>query len=109
MDVLEEGPQEARMRLKRWLILLFAAILVGFLGLMVHQNYLEALGLVIALLAIAMFIWSSVRFSLEVRPPGTRRRFRRIHMSRVTRRSRRAGRSYTEELHAAIFQDQTVK
>jgi Ca2+/Na+ antiporter len=107
MDEREKGPQEARTRLKRWLILLFAAILVGFLGLIGHQNYLEALGLVIALLAIAMFIWSSVRFSMEVRPPTTRRRFRRIHMPHIRRRIHRG--SYTEELHAAIFQDQTAK
>ncbi|HEY5002147.1 MAG TPA: hypothetical protein VII61_03280 [Ktedonobacteraceae bacterium] len=93
--------------MKRWLILLFAAILIGFLGLAVHQNALEALGLVIALLAIAMFIWSAVRFSLEVRPPRTRRRFRRIHMPHIRRRIRRG--SYTEELHSAIFQDTTAE
>ena len=108
MDVLEEGPQEARTCLKRWLILLFAAILIGFSGFAVHQNFLEALGLVIALLAIAMFIWSSVRLSLEVSSPTTRRRFRRIHMPQI-RRHRRVRRAYTEELHAAIFQDQTAE
>jgi uncharacterized membrane protein YfcA len=107
MDVLKEGPQEARTRLKRWLILLFAAILVGFLGFAVHQNLLEALGLLIALLAIAMFIWSSVRLSLEVRPPRIRRGYKRIHMPHIRRRIRRG--SHTEELHAAIFQDQTAE
>ena len=102
-DALAKEPQEERTRVKRWLILLFVAILVGLSGFVVHQNYLEVLGLVIALLAIAMFIWSSVNLSLEVRPPTTRRRLRRVHIPRIRRN--RQGRGYTEELHAAIFRD----
>jgi hypothetical protein len=96
----EKGPQEERTRVKRWLLLLFVALLIGSIGLLVHQNYLKALGLIIALLTIAIFIWSAVRLSLEVRPPTTRRRFRRVyvHVPHFKRRS------HTEELHAAIFQ-----
>jgi hypothetical protein len=93
---------------KRWLFLLFVALLVGSIGLLVHQNYLEALGLIIGLLAIALFIWSAVRLSLEVRPPAARRRFRRLHMPQIRRRSL-GRRSHTEELHAAIFQEIPVE
>ncbi len=110
VDALEKGPQEERTRVKRWLILLFAAIVVGLSGFVAHQSYLEVLGLVIALLAIALFLWSSVHFSLEVRPPTTRRRFRRVHMPHIRRphiRRGGPGRGYTEELHAAIFRDPT--
>ncbi len=104
----KQGPQEERTRVKRWLFLLFVALLVGSIGLLVHQNYLEALGLIIGLLAIALFIWSAVRLSLEVRPPAARRRFRRLHMPQIRRRSL-GRRSHTEELHAAIFQEIPVE
>ncbi|MBV9710783.1 MAG: hypothetical protein JO011_07715 [Ktedonobacteraceae bacterium] len=89
--------------MKRWLILLFAAILLGLSGYVAHRSTLEVIGLVISLLAIAMFIWSSVKLSLEVRPPTMRRRFRRISMPHMRRRRFRG--SHTEELHAAIFQE----
>ena len=102
-DVQEKKPQKERTRVKRWFILLFAAILVGLSGIAAHQNELEVLGLVIALLAIAMFIWSSVKFSLEVRPPTTSRWHRRLSLPRIRRR-RRVRESFTDELHAAIFQ-----
>ena len=108
-DALEKRPQEERTRVKRWLILLLAAVLIGLTGLVIHQNYLEALGLVIALVAIALFLWTSVHFSLEVRPPTTRRRFRRVPVPHIRRRSRVQGGGYTEELHAAIFQDHTAE
>lgn len=107
MDVREKESREERTRVKRWLILLFAAILIGLVGFAGHQKSLEALGFLIALIAIAMFIWSSVRLSLEVRPPRTRRRSRRIQIPQLRRRIRRG--SHTEELHAAIFQDRTVE
>ena len=105
-DALEKRPQEERTRLKRWLILLLVAILIGLSGFFVHQGYLEFLGLIIALLAIALFLWSSVHSSLAVRPPTTRRRFRRVSIPSIRRRNRQ-GRGYTEELHAAIFRDPT--
>jgi uncharacterized membrane protein YfcA len=107
VDALEKGLQEERTRVKRWLILLFAAVLVVLSGVVAHQGYLEALGLVIAVLAIVLLLWSFVQFSLEVRPPTTtRRRFRRVPIPHIRRRNQ--GRGYTEELHAAIFQDPTT-
>jgi uncharacterized membrane protein YfcA len=105
----KKGSQEERTRVKRWLILLFVAILIGLIGFAGHHNSLEALGLVVAVIAIALGIWSAVKLSLQVRPPTMtkRRRFKRVHMPSIRRRGRPG--AFTEELHAAIFQDQTVE
>jgi len=108
-DALEKRPREERTRVKRWIILLFAAILIAVAGYFVRQSYLEVLGLVIILLAIGLLLWSLVQFALKVRPPTIRRRrFRRISMPHIRRRRPVQG-GYTDELHAAIFQDPTAQ
>jgi protein-S-isoprenylcysteine O-methyltransferase Ste14 len=86
--------------MKRWLVVLIVALILGTLGVTLHQIYLDLTGILLIIFAVAAFIWSWVRLSYEIRP---RRR----------RRSRRAApqlegadgvrRSRTAALHAIIF------
>ncbi len=85
--------------MKRWLAILIIALILGTLGIALHQTYLEAIGLVLIILSIAAFIWSWIRLSFEIRP-RPRRRLRRVDRlvgSDGVRKSR------TEALHDVIF------
>jgi len=90
--------------MKRWLIVLLVALILGTLGITLHQNYLELIGIVLLILAVATVIWSWVRLSFEIRPrPRRRSRSRRrpIEGEVGLRRSR------TAALHDIIFRTRT--
>ena len=88
--------------MKRWLVVLIVALLLGTLGVTLHQIFLDLIGIVLIIFAIAAFIWSWVRLSYEIRP-RPRRRSRRaapqLEQADGVRRSR------TEALHAIIFRN----
>jgi protein-S-isoprenylcysteine O-methyltransferase Ste14 len=85
--------------MKRWLAVLIIALILGTLGVTLHQNYLEAIGFVLIILSLAAFIWSWVRLSFELRP-RPRRRLRRVDRLVKTDGVRK---SRTEALHDVIF------
>lgn len=57
------------MKLWMWLSALAVAVIVGTAGFYLHQQSLEITGFVVLLLAIGIFLWSSLQLSLRVRPP----------------------------------------
>ncbi len=87
--------------MKRWLAILIVALILGAVGLTLHQIYLEFIGFVLMVFSVAAFIWSWVRLSYEIRP-RPRRRSRRTSQP-VVGEADGVRRSRTEALHAIIF------
>jgi hypothetical protein len=91
--------------MKRWLVVLLVALILGALGFTLHQNYFEIIGLVLLVFALAELIWSWVRLSYDIRP-RPRRRFRRISLRRrPVEEEDGVRRSHTGALHAMIFRN----
>jgi ABC-type nickel/cobalt efflux system permease component RcnA len=86
--------------MKRWLAVLIVALILGTLGITLHQNYLEVFGFVLIIFSVAAFLWSWVRLSYQIRP-RPRRLFRRAR--RPVQEIDGVRRSRTEALHAIIF------
>ena len=87
--------------MKRWLAILIVALILGVLGLTLHQTYLEFIGFVLMIFSVAAFIWSWVRLSYEIRP-RPRRRVRQASQA-VVGEADGVRKSRTEALHAIIF------
>jgi TM2 domain-containing membrane protein YozV len=87
--------------MKRWLAVLIVALILGALGLTLHQIYLEFIGFVLMIFAVATFIWSWVRLSYEIRP-RPRRRARQTSQP-VIGEADGVRKSRTAALHAIIF------
>jgi hypothetical protein len=87
--------------MKRWLAVPIVALILGALGITLHQNYLEIVGFILIILALATFFWSWLRLSFEIRPRPSRRRSRRA--GRPIEGPDGVRRSRTAALHAIIF------